>query len=492
MSRNLSTRFPAALLLALMPAFAMAAPAAHVEFATGNVSAISATGQTRLLAKGYEIESGETINTHEGRVQLRFTDGAFVSLQPQTLYRIDEYRFDGKNDGSERGFFSLLKGGLRTITGLVGRTHKRNYQVNTTVATIGIRGTEYTLSFTGALTGSVGEGEIQVCNGGGCLPVTSGGSFAVGSDQIKPTLTDKKTQLPPAPPSTYTLPSYVAGDQTSSNGDVSGFVLAGTQTVSMANALDFSLPQDRVTGVFSAAGAASKVGGLTFPQLDEFASDFFMSWGRGLNTAGVYTHYVAGVPTLLTELDQLGRAGTVATYSLIAGTNPTADMFGATPFAVGTLTGGSLRADFGRGVVDTSLSMTFDATASTTAANGATTSTTTTVTRGGTVTSTTGLQPISQSVSINIQSSMLMSRVNTSSGFTASTFGPAQTPSGCTASVGSCTFNGMTGFFSGANAARAGVAYQVVASQLLPANCAITPCDVNGGNVKGVAVFSKQ
>jgi hypothetical protein len=490
MSRNLSTRVPAALLLALIPAFAVAAPAAHVEFATGNVSATSATGQTRLLAKGYEIESGETINTHEGRVQLRFTDGAFVSLQPQTLYRIDEYRYDGKNDGSERGFFSLLKGGLRTITGLVGRTHKRNYQVNTTVATIGIRGTEYTLSFNGALSGSVGEGEIQVCNGGGCLPVTSGASFTVASDQVKPTMTDKKTQLPPAPPSTYTLPSYVSGDQTSSNGDVSGFVLTGTQTVSMANALDFSLPQDRVTGVFSSAGAASQVGGLTFPQLDEFASDFFMSWGRGLNSAGVYTHYVAGVPTLLTELDQLATAGTVATYSLIAGTNPTADMFGASPFAVGRLTGGSLRADFGRAVVDATISLAFDATPSTSPTTSTATATTT-VTRGITVTTTTGLQPIAQSVALTINSSMPMSRPNGS--FTASTFGPAQTlANACTASAGTCFVNGMTGFFSGANAARAGVAYQVVASQLLPANCSITPCDVNGGNIKGVAVFSKQ
>jgi hypothetical protein len=43
-------------------------------------------------------------------VQLRFTDGAYVSLQPQTLFRVDDYRYDGKADGNERGFFSLLKG----------------------------------------------------------------------------------------------------------------------------------------------------------------------------------------------------------------------------------------------------------------------------------------------------------------------------------------------------------------------------------------------
>ena len=38
--------------------------------------------------------------------------------------------------------------GLRTITGLVGRSNRDNYKVTTAVATIGIRGTEYTGAFT--------------------------------------------------------------------------------------------------------------------------------------------------------------------------------------------------------------------------------------------------------------------------------------------------------------------------------------------------------
>lgn len=66
-----------------------------------------------------------------------------VSLQPQSEFRIDDYQYAGQTDGQEKGFFSLLKGGLRTITGWVGRTHRENYKVTTNVATIGIRGTEY-------------------------------------------------------------------------------------------------------------------------------------------------------------------------------------------------------------------------------------------------------------------------------------------------------------------------------------------------------------
>jgi hypothetical protein len=177
-----------------------AAPAALVEFAVGNVSAVDGAGTVRPLAKGAEVQRGDTIETSTGRVQLRFSDGAYVSLQPGSQFRIDEYNYTGKSDDSERGFFSLIKGGLRTITGLIGRTNRRNYQVRVPVATIGIRGTEYTVFFDGQALGAVGEGEISVCNSAGCLNVTSGQSYVVANANVKPTLTTVRSFLAPPPP----------------------------------------------------------------------------------------------------------------------------------------------------------------------------------------------------------------------------------------------------------------------------------------------------
>ncbi len=196
-------------LLFALPASAV--PAAHVEFAIGNVSAVNGAGVSRPLAKGAEVDAGDTIDTGEGRAQLRFSDGAYISLQPGSQFRIDEYNYAGKADDTERGFFSLIKGGLRTITGLIGRSNRRNYQVRVPVATIGIRGTEYTLRFDGAASGSVGEGTIVVCNGGGCLDVTSGQSYIVSGPDAKPVLSAVRTSLPPPPPST-TTPEFIAND----------------------------------------------------------------------------------------------------------------------------------------------------------------------------------------------------------------------------------------------------------------------------------------
>lgn len=161
-----------------------AASAARAEFTLGEVKARSSSGQERLLAKGSELESGDTVLTGSGStIQLHFADGAMVSLRANSEFRIDNYQYAGQADGSERGFFSLLRGGLRTITGLIGKQHRQTYRVNAVVATIGIRGTEYSLQFSGGSDGllevATASGAIEVANGAGCRVVVAGGSATV-------------------------------------------------------------------------------------------------------------------------------------------------------------------------------------------------------------------------------------------------------------------------------------------------------------------------
>ena len=215
------TSRPSPLLLALAaayPGLATAAAAARVDFAVGNVVALGATGGTRPLSKGAEVQPGETVSTRDGRAQLRFSDGSLVSLQPQSDFRVDSYRYAGQVDGSEQGFFSLLKGGMRTITGLIGRTNKDNYRVTTNVATIGIRGTEYSITYGDGITVSTGEGQVMVCNGGGCLLLSSGESALVTTPTSQPSRTEARTNLPPAPPSVSPQVFFASGEQRSGNG----------------------------------------------------------------------------------------------------------------------------------------------------------------------------------------------------------------------------------------------------------------------------------
>jgi len=113
-----------------------------------NVGSLSAQnrGSTRKLTRRSSIYRGDTLSTGERSLsQIRMKDGALLSLRPHTDIKIADYRYNGREDGNEQSILELLKGGFRTITGIIGHKNKQNYQVRTSVATIGIRGTHYSL-----------------------------------------------------------------------------------------------------------------------------------------------------------------------------------------------------------------------------------------------------------------------------------------------------------------------------------------------------------
>jgi hypothetical protein len=189
-----------------------AAAAGKVEFVVGEVAAVQADGSKRILTRGSEIRPGDTIDTGEGRAQLRYSDGAMVSLSPRTLYRIDAYAFKGQADGSEKGFFSLLKGAMRTITGAIGKSDRKSYRLDTAVATIGIRGTEYAVTYGNSITVTTNTGLIEVCNDAGCLEVPAGQSAFVADAATKPVFTMRNALQPLAPPQPPSPPGFTGGD----------------------------------------------------------------------------------------------------------------------------------------------------------------------------------------------------------------------------------------------------------------------------------------
>ena len=354
---NLTGR--AALLAAIAaacPVIGYSAPAAQVDFAVGNVTAVGSNGQSRALGKGAQIEQGDTVNTNGGRAQLRFTDGAYVSLQPESQFRIDQYRFEGKTDGNEKGLFSLLKGGLRTITGLVGRRNKANYQISTSVATIGIRGTEYTIQYGKSITGTVGEGEIEVCNGAGCLSVTNGESYYVQTQEIKPVLTNKRADLPPPEP-TSPPTNFTQGDNVDPGGNpLPGFVFAGIQKLDYVSASlcdGFCLRAgSNAQVVFDAAGHVIDFLGMP-GTATTYGNDAIMAWGTVINSSNsLIEHFVTGLPTTSPDLAQLG--GTTASYVLI-GSTPITDFSGT---KLGSLDTSSLTVNFGTGAIGVALGFT--------------------------------------------------------------------------------------------------------------------------------------
>ncbi|MDD2894288.1 MAG: FecR family protein [Halothiobacillaceae bacterium] len=125
------------------PSAAYAAVAGKVQFVYGTVSVTSA-GVTRPLKKGDKVEEGDAITTAvSSSAQVKMQDGGFVAIRPNTQMKFEQFVFNGKQDGTERSYFSLLKGGFRAVTGLIGSRNKQNYRIKTPSATIGIRGTDH-------------------------------------------------------------------------------------------------------------------------------------------------------------------------------------------------------------------------------------------------------------------------------------------------------------------------------------------------------------
>lgn len=168
--------------LFFLPASAWAEIAANVSFVSGTVTAQTSGASERELAKDHDIFSGDTINTAEnGRIQMRFTDGGLVSLMPQTLFSVDEYLHEGQATDDGSLVFGMLRGGMRTITGSIGRVKHENYELKTPVATLGIRGTEYVavIGPPDTLRVHVGAGKVVITNDHGTLEVDAGKNAVV-------------------------------------------------------------------------------------------------------------------------------------------------------------------------------------------------------------------------------------------------------------------------------------------------------------------------
>jgi hypothetical protein len=178
------SKFTLAMLLIAAAGEAIAA-AARVDFAYGNVTVSGLDGRERPLLRGTELDNGDTVRTADGRAQLRFADGAYVSLQPNSEFAIRDYRFDGKTDGAERGFFGLAKGAMRTVSGLIGRVNRDRYQITTPTATIGIRGT---------------GGVIQVLNDGSTLIIGTSGIWSLTNSTGTVDVPARTSALAPATP----------------------------------------------------------------------------------------------------------------------------------------------------------------------------------------------------------------------------------------------------------------------------------------------------
>ena len=157
---------------------------ASVILSFGENVAAAPDGTERVLKRQSEVYQNEVLRTgSKGRLQLRFSDGSRFALKPGSEFRIAEYRFTQQQPEEGKAIFQLLKGGMRTISGQIGKGNKENYRLETTVATIGIRGTHYGVEYIkdGIYCETI-DGAIDVANSKRSIVVNAGEGAWWGSN----------------------------------------------------------------------------------------------------------------------------------------------------------------------------------------------------------------------------------------------------------------------------------------------------------------------
>lgn len=179
-----------------------AGPVAEIRFASGAGTISNGDdGSMRPVAKGDKVFSGDVISSGPTTyINVKFIDGSFVLIRPKSRFQIEDFQMAGASTkpaaatakpgptpsaatpaaSGSRAFFRLLKGGFRTVSGTIGKLNRNDYRVSTAVATIGIRGTDYSAVVCDAACAAdpVVRGEITegyVAEGGLVATVETGG-----------------------------------------------------------------------------------------------------------------------------------------------------------------------------------------------------------------------------------------------------------------------------------------------------------------------------
>jgi len=196
--------------LSLLCQVSYAGVAGHAQFVNGQVQITSTAGQIRTLQKGDVVNESDTVITaKDASAQIKMRDGGLIAVRPDSQLKFDSFVFTGEEDGNERSFFSLLRGGFRAITGLIGHKNKANYRIATAGSTIGVRGTDHETFVVvpgSALAAIVPIGTYNKVNVGETVMTTDKGTINILPNQMGfSSAADQMPQLQPINLNIYTV-----------------------------------------------------------------------------------------------------------------------------------------------------------------------------------------------------------------------------------------------------------------------------------------------
>lgn len=133
-----------------------------VSLVLGKAYIERSTQSRERVRAGTAIHVSDTILTEaNGHVHIQFEDGGLVSVRPGSRLDVVRYDYDAARPEQSSVKFHLQEGVTRSISGDAARSARQRFRLNTPIAAIGVRGTDFVVSATDRTTRAlVNEGVI--------------------------------------------------------------------------------------------------------------------------------------------------------------------------------------------------------------------------------------------------------------------------------------------------------------------------------------------
>jgi hypothetical protein len=148
-------------------------------------------GSARTVERGTSIKVGDRVETEAGgHIHFRFVDGGRLSIRPSSRLQVESYNHSSQEPALTAIKFRLDEGVVRSITGSWGEAARDKFRLNTPVAAIGVKGTDFVVRSDAQKTSaSVYTGAIVLSPlTAGCMATLgpcSSGSEKMLSDDMK-------------------------------------------------------------------------------------------------------------------------------------------------------------------------------------------------------------------------------------------------------------------------------------------------------------------
>ena len=141
---SLLKQLVAGIVLSLFSVVAMASQVVGEVTLTIGKSKIERTAAEAEPQKGGSVQEGDVIRTSDnGHVHIKFIDGARVSVRPNSVFRIHEFKYNPSEPAASVVRLSLDSGEARSISGAAAQAAKERFRLNTPLVAIGVKGTDF-------------------------------------------------------------------------------------------------------------------------------------------------------------------------------------------------------------------------------------------------------------------------------------------------------------------------------------------------------------